>query len=79
VILKGKDIPVPVFTTWAYLSAEDQRNYLEALDRLARGDSECARLWADLGMRLPDDGLIAFHSRRLRTGETGIIFRLGEK
>lgn len=79
VILKGKDIPVAVFTTWADLPAEDRRDYLEALDRLARGDSECARLWADLGVRLPDDGVIAFHGHRLRTGETGIIFRLGEK
>jgi hypothetical protein len=58
----------------------DERNdYLDAWQRMHDRDPSALERMAALAKKRPDDRLVALHFSRLRNGETGITFGLGEK
>jgi adenylate cyclase len=78
-ILRGKTEPLGCFTAWDETSREYGQEYLRAYEALERGDPASFELFAALHRRGSDDGLIAFHWRRLQRGETGTTVVLEEK
>jgi adenylate cyclase len=60
-------------------SNTDISAYMEAFKAMEQGDRHAIDAFQRLVEQNPDDGLSAFHLKRLKSGETGIIIDLGEK
>lgn len=79
VVLKGRSAPVGLYTSWHGVDGELRHAYGSAFEAMQRGAPDAVAAWETLAGRLPKDGLVAFHARRLRAGETGAVFRLDDK
>lgn len=78
-VLKGKTQGLDCVTLCDGLAADVREQYLAAYAALERGDPASRELFRALHRQVPDDGLIAFHWRRLERGEDGIEVVLEEK
>jgi adenylate cyclase len=78
-VLKGKTQGLECVAPWDGLSDEAREDYLEAYAALRRGDAASLELFAALHRRLPNDGLAAYHYRRVASGGEGVRIVLEEK
>lgn len=78
-VLKGKTEGLECVTPWDGLPEEAREDYLAAYSALRRNDAASLELLAALHRRVPDDGLVAYHCRRLASGGTGTRIVLEEK
>lgn len=80
-VLKGKSEGIEVFQPIdeAEADSEAARAYLAAFELLRAEDPAALEAFARLAERAPDDGLAAFHLRRLKRGERGVVAVLEEK
>ncbi|HEX6993211.1 MAG TPA: adenylate/guanylate cyclase domain-containing protein [Gammaproteobacteria bacterium] len=78
-VLKGKTRGIDCVTLCDGPAAAVREQYLAAYAALERGDPASRELFHALYRQVPDDGLIAFHWRRLARGEHGIDVVLEEK
>lgn len=78
-VLKGKTQGLDCVTLCDDAAEAVRDEYLRAYAALDRRDPESGTLFHALHRRVPDDGLIAFHWRRLERGEHGIEVVLKEK
>ncbi|MBK8175930.1 MAG: adenylate/guanylate cyclase domain-containing protein [Rhodospirillales bacterium] len=80
-LLKGKTEPVRVFEPLDPGAVDDDalRAYEAAFALLEAGDPAAEAAFAATVGRAPEDGLAAFHLRRLRAGQTGSTVILTEK
>ena len=71
--LKGKAQRVRVFAPLAADAPELSwsARYCDAFARLSRGEAEGATAILDLFGQYPDDAILAFHARRIGSGQTG--------
>jgi len=83
IVVKGKDEPVTVYepAPAAALNGHTASwpGYRMAYGLMERDDPAAQDALADLARQFPDDGLIAFHLRRLQEGGRGITIKLSEK
>lgn len=81
VIFKGKSEPVPVFTPVTNVTAAktNAERYGVAYRSLKAGEEGALAAFQSLAEDDPEDGLVAFHLRRLARGERGVTIRLEEK
>ncbi len=81
VIFKGKSEPVPVFTPVTGITAAEAKaaRYTAAYRSLKAGEDGALAAFQSLAEEDPEDGLVAFHLRRLARGERGATIRLEEK
>lgn len=80
-VLKGKSVGIAAFEPISAdqaASAEEAR-YRAAYETMAAGKTEAREAFARLAESHPDDGLIAFHLRRLDEGATSARIELEEK
>ncbi len=81
-VLKGKEKGIEVLTPAERAGAAPTEEYLEAYGRLAGGTEKAAEAlecFARLTQTYPDDGLVAFHHRRLDAGQVGTRIVLESK
>ena len=80
-VLKGKSEGIEVFQPIdeAEAGSEAAKAYLAAFELLRAESPAALEAFARLVERAPDDGLAAFHLRRLKRGERGIVAVLEEK
>ncbi len=80
-VLKGKTEGVAAFEplTADAAASPDAAAYVEAYRLMEREDSAAAAAFAKLAGEHPEDGLAAFHARRLAAGETGTTIVMKEK
>jgi adenylate cyclase len=78
-VLKGKTRGIDCVTLCDESAQALLEQYLHAYAALERGEAASLELFEALYRELPTDGLIAFHWRRLRSGETGARIVLEEK
>lgn len=80
-LLKGKSRPIGVFEPLdpniAVLAAMNR--YREAYALMEQGDPAAEAAFAAVVDQSPEDGLAAYHLKRLRRGETGVLVTLTEK
>ncbi|MEC9344722.1 MAG: adenylate/guanylate cyclase domain-containing protein [Pseudomonadota bacterium] len=79
VMLKGKDLPVPIYSTHAATDRSLVDTYLDVMAALDRGDSDAPDRIAALAQEHPDYPLASLHAGRIAKGERGVTFRLNEK
>jgi class 3 adenylate cyclase len=79
VIVKGRSAPLTLVTLWDGMDMDERNDYLDAWQRMHDRDPSALERMAALAKKRPDDRLVALHFSRLRNGETGITFGLGEK
>ena len=72
-ILKGKSQGIEVLEPVAdgSCAADSLETYRRAYALMERKAPEAAQAFAELAVRFAEDGLIAFHARRLSEGESG--------
>lgn len=73
-LLKGKTQALEV---WEPLAAQvpgaaPLEAYLQAYRATSAHDAQCLALWMALAQRYPDDPLVALHTQRLQSGESGV-------
>lgn len=80
-VFKGKSEPVPVFTPVTEVTAAETRTarYALAYESLKAGEEGAPAAFQSLAAEDPEDGLVAFHLRRLARGERGVTIKLEEK
>ncbi|HEU4620066.1 MAG TPA: adenylate/guanylate cyclase domain-containing protein, partial [Gammaproteobacteria bacterium] len=78
-VLKGKSESLECVAPWDGLCDDAREDYLAAYAALQRGDAASLALFAALHRRVPDDGLVAYHYRRLAGGAQGARIVLEEK
>jgi adenylate cyclase len=80
-VLKGKSEGIQAFEPLSREQAEAPaaKAYLEAFALLERGDESAETVFARLHEEAPDDPLVAFHLRRLQSGDTGATVVLHRK
>ncbi len=80
-VLKGKTEGVKVFEPISEGIAASSRNaeYSEAFELLQSKSPEARAAFSDLADKYPEDGLIAFHAKRLAAGERGSLVVMEEK
>lgn len=80
-VLKGKTEAIDVFEPLSETKATGAgtADYLEAYRLLKKGDTQGATAFARLAENYPDDGLIAFHAKRLASGEAGTTIVMSDK
>lgn len=73
-VLKGKSYPTEAFEPLAAAAVDSAGAvaYQRAFDLLRGGDPEARAAFEALLERFPDDGLAAFHLRRLERGQSGV-------
>jgi class 3 adenylate cyclase len=87
VVFKGKSEPVPVFTpvpvfnpvTDITAAETKAARYARAYESLKAGEEGAPAAFQSLAAEDPEDGLVAFHLRRLARGERGVTIKLEEK
>jgi class 3 adenylate cyclase len=81
VVFKGKSEAVPVFTPVTDVTAAEARRarYVLAYRSLKAGEEGALAAFQSLAEEDPEDGLVAFHLRRLARGERGVTIKLEEK
>ncbi|MCX7355191.1 MAG: adenylate/guanylate cyclase domain-containing protein [Alphaproteobacteria bacterium] len=81
VVFKGKSEPVPVFTPVTNVTAAETKaaRYAQAYESLKAGEEGAPAAFQSLAAEDPEDGLVAFHLRRLARGERGVTIKLEEK
>ncbi len=80
VVLKGKNVPIPVFLPLTDGADEEHATAYRAVHaRLLAGDPAVAAVLAELAERWPDDPLIALHQKRLADGESGTVMVMHDK
>jgi adenylate cyclase len=77
VLLKGKKNPLAVFEPLGDATAD--ADYEAAHAMLAADDTGALGAFTRLHAQRPDDGLVAFHLRRLQDGESGDVVVMAEK
>ncbi|MDB5760339.1 MAG: adenylate/guanylate cyclase with Chase sensor [Burkholderia sp.] len=77
VLLKGKRQPLMVYEPLDAVSAD--AGYEAAYRLLAAGDAGAVAAFMRLHVERPDDGLIAFHLRRLQAGEGSELMVMADK
>jgi adenylate cyclase len=78
-VLKGKTEPIDVFEPLAETQPEKLDDYLHAYELMEREDGEASERFRSLWERFPTDKLIAFHARRLASGDRGATITLSGK
>ena len=80
-VLKGKSEGIEVLQPIGEAEADGEaaRAYLAAFELLRAENPAALEAFARLVERVPDDGLAAFHLRRLKRGERGVVAVLEEK
>lgn len=61
------------------MDQEYEQAYLDAYCSVAAGDANAIEQFSRLAERVPDDGVVAFHARRLSDGESGVRVIIQEK
>jgi class 3 adenylate cyclase len=81
VVFKGKNEPVAVFTPVTNVTAAETKvaRYASAYQSLKAGEEGAPAAFQSLAEEDPEDGLVAFHLRRLARGERGVTIKLEEK
>ena len=81
VVFKGKSAAIPVFTPVTDVTAAQTKaaRYAQAYESLKAGEEGALAAFQSLAKDDPEDGLVAFHLRRLAHGERGVMIRLEEK
>ncbi|MGE0093852.1 MAG: CHASE2 domain-containing protein [Alphaproteobacteria bacterium] len=81
VVFKGKSTAIPVFTPVTNVTAAGTKaaRYDQAYESLKVGEEGALAAFQSLAEEDPEDGLVAFHLRRLMRGERGVTIRLEEK
>ena len=81
VVFKGKTAAIPVFTPVTRVTAAKtpEARYGLAYESLKAGEEGALAAFQSLAEENPEDGLVAFHLRRLARGERGVMIRLEEK
>ncbi|MGI9424412.1 MAG: CHASE2 domain-containing protein [Hyphomicrobiaceae bacterium] len=81
IVFKGKTEPIACFE--AQPPSADAKNrsttYLEAFERMRRGDQLATESLTALAKQDPEDALVQFHLNRLQCGEIGVKIVLDEK
>jgi adenylate cyclase len=77
-LLKGKTEPIATFTplTPAQIASGLAQQYAMAYRAMAQGDSTALEAFAVCAERFADDRLSAFHEKRLREGQRGVVIEL---
>ncbi len=80
-VLKGKTEPIEVLEPLSDVEAASPKTaeYIEAYRLMESSNPETAHAFDDLAKKYPDDRLIAFHARRLESGQTGRTIVMTEK
>lgn len=80
-VLKGKNIPTPVFEPLAADEARSERvnAYLAAYTLMEAESPDALAAFEDLHARYPDDGLVGYHLQRLQAGDKGSLIVMGRK
>lgn len=80
-LLKGKSIPLMVFEVVDINAkkAVEVKDYLTAYELMRESQGSALEVFKQLASKHPEDGLIAFHLKRLRTGKSGDLIELSEK
>ncbi|MFQ6022663.1 MAG: CHASE2 domain-containing protein [Acidiferrobacterales bacterium] len=80
-VLKGKTDAIDVFEPLSEADASDPKtaDYLKTYRLLEHRDTEAAQAFDELAQKYPDDALIAFHTKRLASGEAGATIVMSDK
>ncbi len=80
-VLKGKLQGIEVFEPLSreVMASDRVTAYLDAFERMKRKDPGAADAFSALLHRHPEDGLAAFHLKRLRKGESGVTVVMADK
>jgi adenylate cyclase len=79
VVLKGKSIPLELFTIWDDYDVPSRLAYMRIYEMMSELDPRAEGELTRLADRLPQDDLVALHLSRYRAGEIGVEFELREK
>ncbi len=81
-VLRGKREPIQVFEPWPN-STDDRaalmRDYLVAYELMDKEDPSAPQSFRALAERYPEDGVIAYHAKRLARGNTGTTILMTAK